>query len=115
MSEPVLIAIILAMQAILVALIARTDVRLTKIKRATEATKDQIVNHHPEQPNMREENDSRHEETKRWFSTVFNRLVNFERRVNNKLEKVEKDVNDLMEGFLENRDRIEDLEDTKEQ
>ena len=67
MSDPIAVAIIGATQAIIVTLIGVLFSRVGKVRRDAAATRDQIVNHHPDQPNFREENDTRHAETRGWF------------------------------------------------
>lgn len=98
----IIIAVIGAVQAVTIALIARQG-------KNTKAVRDQIVNHHPTQPNFREENDSRHAETRSWFRALFTKMVHLERR----MSVVESQQDTLMTGFMENRSRIEDIEDTQ--
>ncbi|WP_341935508.1 hypothetical protein MRBLWO14_001160 [Microbacterium sp. LWO14-1.2] len=65
MSESIALALIAGTQAILVAVIGVLGVRIGKVRRDTTATREQVVNHH--ETNFREENDSRHDETRGWF------------------------------------------------
>lgn len=65
MSDPVLIAIVGCIQAVTVAIVGVLAVRIGKVRRDTTATREQVVNHH--ETNFREENDSRHAETRGWF------------------------------------------------
>jgi len=64
-SEPVLIALIGCTQAVLVALVSVLAVRVGRVQRDAAATREQVVNDHS--TNMREENDTRHNETRSWF------------------------------------------------
>lgn len=68
MSDAVLIAAVGCAQAVLVALVGVIAVRMGRVRRDTEATRDHVVNDHS--TNMREENDSRHAETLRYFAEV---------------------------------------------
>ena len=68
MSDPVLIAIIAAVQAITVALVGVVAVRLGGVRRDAAAARVQLTNDH--QTNFREETDSRHEETLQLFGEV---------------------------------------------
>ncbi|WDH80214.1 hypothetical protein PTQ19_07220 [Microbacterium esteraromaticum] len=68
MTEGVLVTIITAGQAIILALIGLLGVRLGKVKRDVSAARWQVENTHD--TNMREENDSRHAETKRWIDDL---------------------------------------------
>ncbi|MDF2826860.1 MAG: hypothetical protein K0R01_143 [Mycobacterium sp.] len=81
MSEDVLIAVIVAVQAVTVAVVGVVGpviiLSIRKVRRSTEAvaedaaaTREQVVNHHPRAPNLREENDGRHAETLRLFQEV---------------------------------------------
>lgn len=65
MTEPVLIALIGCAQAVTVAFVGVLSVRIGKVRRDTTATREQVVNDHT--TNFREENDSRHNETRGWF------------------------------------------------
>jgi uncharacterized membrane protein len=62
------VSIVAAVQGVLVALISVQTVRLRSVKRDVAATREQVVNDH--KTNMRDENDSRHAETKKWFAEV---------------------------------------------
>ena len=65
MSEAVLIALIGGVQAITLGVLGILAKRVGNVRRDTAATRDQVVNHHD--TNFREENDSRHDETRSWF------------------------------------------------
>lgn len=65
MSDAVLIAGITGIQAITIALLGILAKRVGNVRRDTTATREQVVNHH--ETNFREENDSRHDETRGWF------------------------------------------------
>lgn len=65
MSEAVLIALIGAVQVVTVTVLTILAKRVGSVRRDTAATRDQVVNHH--ETNFREENDSRHDETRGWF------------------------------------------------
>lgn len=68
MSEGVLVTIITAGQAIILGLIGLVGIRLGKVKRDVSAARWQVENTHD--TNLREENDSRHAETKRWIDDL---------------------------------------------
>lgn len=70
MSENVTLALIAAVQAVMVAALGAGVFALRKVSKDTVATRAQVVNHHPESPNLREENDGRHAETIRMFQEV---------------------------------------------
>lgn len=65
MSDPVLIALVGCIQAVTVAIVGVLAVRIGKVRRDTTATREHVVNDHT--TNFRDENDSRHAETKGWF------------------------------------------------
>lgn len=65
MSEAVLIALIGGVQAITLGVLGILAKRVGNVRRDTTATREQVVNHHD--TNFREENDSRHDETRGWF------------------------------------------------
>jgi hypothetical protein len=67
-NDGVLIAIVGCVQAVIVALVGVVAVRVGRVRRDTEATRDHVVNDH--KTNMREENDSRHGETLRNFAEL---------------------------------------------
>lgn len=108
--ENVLIALIGAFQAISLPILAFILKRLSTVRNDARATKDQIVNHHPETPNFRDENDRRHAETKSWFRLLFNR----QEKLFQKVESMETTQTELIGMALENRERIERTEDTLE-
>lgn len=110
--ELVIVALIGFAQAVTLTILGFLFKRLDKVKKDTEATKDQIVNHHPTQPNFREESDRRHDETKRWFSGLAKLIRTVESSLNTRMHDVEKAVTDLVELGTENRQRIIHLEDT---
>lgn len=63
MTEGVLVAIIGGTQAVVVALISALMVRFNKVRRDTQATRENVVNDHT--INLRDENDQRHVEVTR--------------------------------------------------
>lgn len=65
MTDAVLIALIGCAQAVTVAFVGVLTVRMGKVRRDTTATREQVVNDHS--TNFRDENDSRHAETRGWF------------------------------------------------
>lgn len=65
MSEAVLIALIGGVQAVTLGVLGILAKRVGNVRRDTTATREQVVNHH--ETNFREENDSRHDETRGWF------------------------------------------------
>jgi len=65
MTEGVLIALIGCVQVVTVTVLGILAKRMGNVRRDTAATRDQVVNHH--ETNFREENDSRHDETRGWF------------------------------------------------
>lgn len=105
----VLVAVISATQVIILAVLGWLFKRIGTIKKDSAATKEQIVNHHPSQPNFREENDKRHNETRGWFSALFRQQA----ATNRRLDAHGVLLDDLTTGFLENRERIENIEDTQ--
>lgn len=113
LADPiVIVAIIGFFQAITLAFLTWLLARVGRIKKDTAETKDQVVNHHPKSPNMRVENDRRHEETRRWFTAILKRMNTMERNVHNRVDGIAGTVDELLTGFLENRERIEDIEKT---
>lgn len=115
MSENVLISFIGSITLIINALIATISgiilQKLRKTNRSVEATKEQILNHHDPSPNYREQQDLRHEETRRWFTTIFRKINKVEENVNERFDSISSTVDELITGFLANRERIEKLED----
>lgn len=99
----IVIAVIGAIQAISIAFISRQSNKQKRIAADVKDVRDQIVNHHPKAPNFRDENDGRHEETRRWFRTL-----------QGDIEEIKLTQKMLVEGFLANRKRIQDIEDTHE-
>lgn len=65
-----LIAVLAGVQAVMVAAIGAGALSLRKVRADTVATREQVVNHHPESPNFREESDGRHAETLALFREV---------------------------------------------
>lgn len=65
MSDPVIVALIGCAQAVTVAFVGVLAVRIGKVRRDTTATREHVVNDHT--TNFRDENDSRHDETRGWF------------------------------------------------
>lgn len=114
MDSNVLIAIIGAGSLIIntvVASVLGVVLKRTKdIRDDASATKEQIVNHHAEHPNFREENDRRHEETRKWFAALFRKINKVEHTVHSRIDNISNEVSDLLTGFIENRERIERLE-----
>ena len=68
MSEPVVVAIIGALQAVLIVLISRLSHRVTQVKRDAAVTRENVVNDHT--TNLRDENDTRHADVRRWFTKL---------------------------------------------
>lgn len=68
MSDPIVVAIIGAAQALLIVLISRLSHRVTQVKRDAAVTRENVANDHP--TNLREENDERHAETRGWFKRL---------------------------------------------
>jgi len=104
MSETLWVAVIgggsLILSGVTASLLGFVFSRLGKIRKDTKATSHHIVNDHGNK-NFREENDGRHAETLQLFSTVNQTLIRIE------------DMNAaLLTGWWENRERIEDIEDT---
>lgn len=108
MNPMVWVAIIGAFQAITLAFLTWIFARVGSVKKAAIETKDQIVNHHPKSPNFRDENDKRHNETRGWFNLLLGKL----NRMDKTLDAQGETIDQLLTGFLENRERIEDIEDT---
>ena len=108
MDNSVVITLITAMQAVIIALFSFLSKRVSKVSKDVAATRYQVVNDHPQSPNMREENDKRHREIRTWFKLFGKRLDNQDR----KLDSLEVTVHELTEGFFDNRERIEDIEST---
>lgn len=110
--DPELTKIILGgmatLQAITIAIAGMVLKQGHTIRTASIATKEQIVNDHPKQPNFREENDRRHAETRGWFTLLLRKVTTLERQQ----ESHGATLDELMTGFLENRERIESIEDT---
>ena len=109
MDSNVVVALIVATQAIILSVLGFIFKRLSTVKNDARATKDQIVNHHPETPNFRDENDRRHAETKGWFALLFKR----QDKIFERMDNVESMNEQLLEYALENRVRIENVEDTQ--
>lgn len=63
-----MIACITGVQAIMLAILGIIAKRVGKVRRDTTATREQVVNHHD--TNFRDENDSRHAETRGWFGEL---------------------------------------------
>jgi hypothetical protein len=102
----VTVAVIGFLQAVTLTLLSWMLSKISKVKKDGEATRDQIVNDHPKTPNFREENDRRHEETRGWFTTLFKQ----NNTITNRLDKHGELLDELTTGFLQNRERIEDIE-----
>lgn len=68
MSEPIVVAIIGALQAVLIVLLSRLSHRVTQVKRDAAVTRENVANDHT--TNLREESDERHLETRRWFTRL---------------------------------------------
>lgn len=68
MSEAVLVALIAAVQATTLGVLGILAKRVGNVRRDTTATREQVVNDHT--TNFREENDSRHAETRGWFDEL---------------------------------------------
>lgn len=68
MSETVLVALIGSAQVVTVTLLGILAAQLGKVRRDSTATREQVVNHHT--TNFRDENDSRHRETRGWFNDL---------------------------------------------
>lgn len=117
MSEQVLISLILAGQGVLVALIGAISIRLgkvkgkvaavqtdvTKVKKDTAAALDQVANNHVDSEgnpiNMREENDSRHAETKAWVADL--KLV-----TTRQFHTMAKDIGGLRQEIRDDREEV---------
>lgn len=122
MSEQVLTTLILAMQGIMVAIIGALAVRVgtvkgkvtavqtdvsnvqsdvTKVKKDTAAALDQVANNHVDADgnpiNMREENDSRHAETKAWMQDL-------KTSFSGQLRVVTKDIGGLRQEIRDDRE-----------
>lgn len=102
------------MELIIVSLIGFVQVLTLEFvrrnKKDVKAVKDQIVNHHPKSPNFRDENDKRHSETRSWFTLLLRKTSSIEKR----LDSQDETLDELLTGFLENRERIEDIESTQQ-
>lgn len=112
MPEAVMVALIGAAQAITLALLGMVASRLGKVKNDVGRVKSdaaaarwQVENTHD--TNLREENDSRHAETKRWIDGL-------QKSVTDQLRNVGKDIGGIREEIRDDRratrDRFADLE-----
>ena len=101
-----------SLQAITIAIVGMLFKQGDNIKKSTEATKEQIVNHHPEQPNFREENDLRHRETKRWFMQLSTKVATIQGDMDAGFRNLHERWDELTTWALENRQRIESIETT---
>lgn len=112
MDPIVVVAVIGFIQAVTLVLLSWLLARVGRVKKDAAETKEQIVNHHPKQPNYREQQDARHEETRKWFLTLFKKIGTVEKELHKRIDNVNETANELLTGFIENRERIESLEDT---
>ena len=99
MGEPVWIALIVAAQSVMVAMIGVMATVLGKVRKDTRSTRDNVVNDHD--TNMREENDVRHEQVRKallWLGGI--------------AQETSYNVSMLKAYGRENRVRIEGIEDT---
>lgn len=80
-SDAVILGLIGFVQVVVLAMLAIILKRAETTKRDVAATKEQIVNDHPPKPNFRDENDSRHAETKRWVEQLHRKQSLQDRRL----------------------------------
>lgn len=110
---PWFLGVLALIQAVTLGLLTLVVKRSKRIKEDVADTKDQVVNHHPQQPNFRDQQDTRHNETRNLFARMMKELKQVERHLSKRLGNVEKLADDLATGFLQNRERIEDIERTQ--
>jgi predicted Holliday junction resolvase-like endonuclease len=106
-SDTIVLAVIGFVQVVVIAMLAIILKRAETTKKDVAATKEQIVNDHPQTPNFREENDRRHNETKEWFLNVWRR----QEGLNKKVSEIEDTVVYLATGYANNRDDIDQIQD----
>lgn len=107
MSEQITITLILAVQGIIIALIGYAGVRLNKIAKDAKEAKFQVKNAHT--TNLREELDTRHDETRKWFSALY-----AGQQSHTEILKQHGDKLDIIQvATIGNSKRISSLEDTK--
>lgn len=126
MSETLLVTLITAGQAITLALIGLIGIRLGKVKTDvgrvqtdvgrvqkdaaaartnSAAAREQVENNHD--TNLREENDSRHAETKRWFDELRETVTDQFRTVTRDIGGIREEIRDDRRA---NRDRFTNIE-----
>lgn len=93
MSETFWTSVVVAVQAVTLALLGLQSKQLGNVKRDARATKEQVVNDHS--TNLREEQDRRHRETQRALAWIGQRM------------------GWLTDMAIGNRSRIRDLENTR--
>jgi hypothetical protein len=109
-SDAVILGVVGFVQVVVLAMLGIILKRAETTKKDVRDTKEQIVNDHPKTPNYRDENDSRHAETRNWFWALWNQQA----RINKKLEEQDDMLVYLATGYDSNRGRIEDLENGRE-
>lgn len=107
-SDVVVLGIIGFVQAVVIAMLGIILKRAESTKKDVAATKEQIVNDHPKQPNFREENDRRHDETRKWFWALWRT----QETTNKKLEEHDDMLVYLANGYRGNRSDIDEIQDT---
>ena len=81
-SDAVVLGLISFVQVVVITMLGIILKRAETTKRDVAATKEQLVNDHPRSPNFRDENDSRHAETKRWIGELKHKQRIQDRRFN---------------------------------
>lgn len=80
-SDAVILGVIGFVQVVVLAMLAIILKRAETTKKDVAATKEQIVNDHSKNPNFREENDRRHDETRKWVGQLRRQQTDTNRRL----------------------------------
>ena len=103
MSEAVTLAILGFMQAVTLGALALLSKRTNKVAKNSEETHAQIVNHHPNTPNYRVENDSRYNETMEWFATLSSKIDSQGIRLTRAVKRLDKIEDEMEPSYVSRR------------